>query len=148
MNTHAPYERRLDRTVPEPDRPNDAQSAVDALAGEVLAEQSVLAQAKSIDLGLAHAERIRIRGDRESLRVLLSNLVDNAIRYTPEGGRVDAAVALEDGLSVLTVEDTGPGIAPEERSRVFDRFYRAEHTGAGSGLGLAIVQNIAPIISG
>ena len=100
--------------------------ALDALATEVLGEQSVLAEAKSIDLGLVRADPLKISGDRESLRVLLSNLVDNAIRYTPSGGRVDVAVALEDGRPVLRVEDSGPGIPPHERARVFDRFYRVE----------------------
>jgi two-component system OmpR family sensor kinase len=117
---------------------------LDALASEVLAEQSVLAEAKSIDLGLARAEPLKVSGDRESLRVLLSNLVDNAIRYTPSGGRVDVAVAIEDGRPVLSVEDSGPGIPPHERARVFDRFYRVESSDAsGSGLGLAIVRNVA-----
>lgn len=117
--------------------------ALDALAAEVVGEQSVLAAAKSIDLGLVHADPLTVTGEREALRVLLSNLVDNAIRYTPAGGRVDVAVASEAGRPVLTVEDTGPGIPPEERPRVFGRFYRAEQGGAGSGLGLAIVQNIS-----
>jgi two-component system OmpR family sensor kinase len=117
---------------------------LDALAREVLAEQSVLAEAKSIDLGLARAEPLKVSGDRESLRVLISNLVDNAIRYTPSGGRVDVAVATEVGRPVLSVEDDGPGIAAAERSRVFDRFYRAQSSdGSGSGLGLAIVHNVA-----
>ncbi len=117
---------------------------LDALAREVLAEQAVLADAKSIDLGLARAEPIKISGDRESLRVLLSNLVDNAIRYTPSDGRVDVAVALENGRPVLSVEDSGPGIPPQEHGRVFDRFYRVEsNNGSGSGLGLAIVRNVA-----
>ena len=70
---------------------------LDALASEVLAEQAVLAEAKSIDLGVVRAEPLKISGDRESLRVLLSNLVDNAIRYTPSGGRVDVAVASRTG---------------------------------------------------
>lgn len=117
--------------------------SLDSLAGEVLGEQAVLAEAKSIDLGLARAEPVKVSGDRESLRVLLSNLVDNAIRYTPAGGRVDVAVAIEDGQPVLIVEDNGPGIPTEERARVFDRFYRVEQAGSGSGLGLAIVRNIA-----
>jgi len=118
--------------------------ALDVLAREVLAEQSVLADAKSIDLGLARAEPVKVSGDGESLRVLLSNLVDNAIRYTPSGGRVDVSVALASGRPVLCVEDNGPGIPVHERARVFDRFYRVESSnGSGSGLGLAIVHNVA-----
>ena len=117
---------------------------LDALAREVLAEQSVLAEAKSIDLGVVRAQPLKVSGDHESLRVLLSNLVDNAIRYTPSGGRVDVSVALEEGRPVLSVEDSGPGIPPHERARVFDRFYRvASGDGTGSGLGLAIVRNVA-----
>jgi two-component system, OmpR family, sensor kinase len=75
---------------------------------------------------------------------LASNLVDNALRYTPAGGRVDvSALRTKDGL-VIEVVDTGPGIPPAERERVFDRFYRAADTDApGSGLGLAIVRSIA-----
>ena len=116
---------------------------LDALVADVLGEHAPMAEAKSIDLGVAHVEPISVSGDRESLRILLSNLVDNAIHYTPAGGRVDVAVDLRDGGAVVSVEDTGPGIAPEHRAHVFDRFYRVQHTGVGSGLGLAIVQNIA-----
>ncbi len=116
---------------------------LDALAAEVLGEHAILAEAKAIDLGVSRIEPLSVSGDRESLRVLLTNLVDNAIRYTPAGGRVDVAVEQRDAKPVLSVEDTGPGIPPEHRAHVFDRFYRVQHTGVGSGLGLAIVQNIA-----
>ena len=72
------------------------------------------------------------------------NLVDNAVRYTPPGGRVDVAAYREGDSPVLSVIDTGPGIPPDDRERVFDRFYRRAGSGAaGSGLGLAIVRNIA-----
>jgi two-component system OmpR family sensor kinase len=74
----------------------------------------------------------------------LSNLVDNAIRYTPHGGRVDVAVSIENGRAVIRISDSGPGIPLEDRTRVFDRFYRCENAQMwGSGLGLAIVRNIA-----
>lgn len=113
------------------------------LAREVVAEQSVLAEAKSIDLGFSDGAATAVEADRHGLRVLLGNLVDNAIRYTPGGGRVDVRTGREAGAVFLCVEDSGPGIPPEARARVFDRFFRLEQAGSGSGLGLAIVQNIA-----
>jgi signal transduction histidine kinase len=86
-----------------------------------------------------------LSGDPDALRTLISNLVDNAIRYTPAGGRVDVALADDAGRTALTVRDSGPGIAIEDRERVFDRFYRGSGAGGirGSGLGLAIVKRIA-----
>jgi two-component system OmpR family sensor kinase len=75
---------------------------------------------------------------------LLANLVDNAIRYTPEGGRVDVAAGVTGDRPYLQVADTGPGIPPQDRDRVFDRFYRRGGApDSGSGLGLAIVRAIA-----
>jgi len=120
---------------------------LDDLARESVAELVPLADAGRIDLGVAHAEPLSVWGDPEALRTLLRNLIDNAVRYTPEGGRVDVAIESTGGGAGgarLTVSDEGPGIAPEERARVFDRFYR--HPGtvpSGSGLGLAIVKAIA-----
>ncbi len=74
----------------------------------------------------------------------LGNLVDNAIRYTPPGGKVDVRVRTEGEEVVAEVLDTGPGIPAAERERVFDRFYRGgAAAGSGSGLGLAIVREIA-----
>ena len=119
---------------------------LDDLAREVVAELVPLADAGGIDLGVSVAPRASVHGDAEALRTLLRNLVDNAVRYTPAGGRVDVAVeeaALARGAR-LTVSDDGPGIPPEERARVFDRFYRRAGTMAsGSGLGLSIVRTIA-----
>ncbi|HYM41642.1 MAG TPA: ATP-binding protein [Steroidobacteraceae bacterium] len=121
---------------------------LESLAREVVAELVPLADARRIDLGLSQARPLTVSGDREALRTLLRNLIDNAVRYTGEGGRVD--VTVEDGGSPaaaraqLTVTDSGPGIPPEERTRVFDRFYRRAGTALpGSGLGLAIVKAIA-----
>ncbi len=124
-----------------------AQVDLGALAQDVIGERASLAAARSIDLGFTGTEqamRSVVAGDRESLYTLLANLIDNAVRYTPAGGRVDVAVAREADAVVLTVRDSGPGLPPEEYPRVFDRFYRAPGTAApGSGLGLAIVKRIA-----
>jgi two-component system OmpR family sensor kinase len=115
-----------------------------ALAADVVAAHAPLAQARRIDLGLARCDPgLIVHGEREALRRLVSNLVDNAVRYTPERGRVDVSACRRDG-AMLEVTDTGPGIAPAERDRVFDRFYRrAGGDAPGSGLGLAIVKSIA-----
>lgn len=114
------------------------------LAREVIAEHMLLATSKNIDLGVARSEAVAVSGDREGLRVMLGNLVDNAVRYTPNGGKIDVSVFSEAEGAVIEVVDNGPGIAPEDRVRVFDRFFRsAGQEIPGSGLGLAIVKNIA-----
>ncbi len=114
------------------------------VAQRVLAEQAPLAAEKDIDLGISHEDAATVKGDFEALRVMLGNLVDNAIRYTPRGGTVDVALRARDGTAEVEVSDTGPGIPDQDRERVFDRFFRREGTGTqGSGLGLAIVKNIA-----
>jgi two-component system OmpR family sensor kinase len=110
----------------------------------VVSEHAALAAERNIDLGVSHQEEARIAGDFEALRVMLGNLIDNALRYTPPGGTVDVALQLREGATVLEVSDTGPGIPEADRERVFDRFYRREiDRASGSGLGLAIVKNIA-----
>jgi two-component system sensor histidine kinase TctE len=98
-----------------------------------------------IDLGYEDPDGpVEILGDGMMLRELLSNLIDNALRYTPPGGSVTVRVRSDAGQALLEVEDTGPGIAPGERPRVFERFYRILGSSApGSGLGLAIVREIA-----
>ena len=116
------------------------------IAREVVAELVPLADAKQIDLGISNSQPATVLGDPDALRTLTRNLVDNAVRYTPAGGRVD--VSVENGgqgeQSILKVVDDGPGIPPEERSRVLDRFYRRPGTSPpGSGLGMAIVKSIA-----
>jgi len=121
---------------------------LDELAREVIAELVPLADARHIDLGISASDPVFVLGDAEGLRTLTRNLVDNALRYTPEGGTVDVSVmqgAEPDGSgSLLRVVDTGPGIPEHERVRVFDRFYRQPGSAPpGSGLGLAIVKTIA-----
>ena len=89
-------------------------------------------------------QAVTIAGNPMMLRELLSNLIDNALRYTPAGGSVTVRVRREEERALLEVEDTGPGIAPAERARVFERFYRILGSNTqGSGLGLAIVREIA-----
>lgn len=114
----------------------------------VVLDQVSLAEAKGIDLGVTQRdEKACVLGDAVALRVLLSNLLSNALRYTPEGGRVDVASGREGERAWLEVSDNGPGIPAVERERVFDRFYRravsAGDESGGSGLGLAIVRSIA-----
>jgi len=90
---------------------------------------------------------VPIRGDAETLRELAENLVGNAIKYTPRGGKVRVRLAVEGALAVLEVEDTGIGIAPEHQGRVFERFYRVDKARSrqlgGTGLGLSIVKHVA-----
>ena len=103
-----------------------------------------LASHKKIELGLdSDAETFCISGCSDDLRILLNNIVDNAVRYTPEGGTIDLSIKHVANQVVLTVTDTGPGIQEHEKHRVFDRFYRCEENDIwGSGLGLSIVKNI------
>ena len=120
---------------------------LDELVRRTVAEFVPLAEAAGIDLGIESAEAVRVAGDEDALRRLLGNLLDNAVRYTPAGGRVDVAVGREAGTpsrALVTVTDTGPGIPLEERERVFARFHRIPGTAAtGSGLGLALARSIA-----
>jgi two-component system sensor histidine kinase TctE len=105
--------------------------------------------AKQIDLSLEAQQECTVAGQALLLHELMANLVDNALRYTPQGGTVTLRV-LEDSAGVtLEVEDSGPGIAGAERERVFAPFYRAaatlERNPGGAGLGLAIVRDIATL---
>lgn len=119
-----------------------------ALAASVMADLEPLAHAKQIELvleeKLAHAADL-VQGDEAQLGLLLRNLIDNAIRYTPMGGRVMVTINNSDGVS-LEVRDTGPGIPEEQREQVQQRFYRVPGSGEdGSGLGLSIVRRIAEL---
>ncbi len=117
--------------------------SLEALARDVVTDLEPLAEARRQDIGIAESAPALVRGDSYALRMLLRNLVDNAIRYTPEGGRIDVSVGLALGAPFMRVTDTGPGIPAEDRERVFGRFYRRAGTSApGTGLGLAIVQTI------
>jgi two-component system OmpR family sensor kinase len=116
-----------------------------ALTREAISRHVDIAAAKPVDLGAtALDEAARTLAEPGALAVLLDNLLENAIRYTPAGGRVDVAVGTTAERPFLDVSDSGPGIAAEDRPQVFERFYRGRDAREpGSGLGLAIVKAIA-----
>jgi two-component system, OmpR family, sensor histidine kinase TctE len=125
-------------------RPREPVDLVD-LAQRVLEEQAALAQSKEIDLGLdAPEERVEVLASSPMLHELAANLVDNALKYTPGGGKVTVVVRRGPEGALLRVEDDGPGIPAEDRERVFERFCRLHDEGApGCGLGLSIVREVA-----
>ncbi|WP_395642784.1 ATP-binding protein [Rudaea sp.] len=118
--------------------------SVQRIYRRVLEDLMPLAGAKHIDIGVEGTEDAKVRVSEFDMIAVVKNLVDNAIRYTPEGGRVDLSVRVSEGSVELCIRDNGPGIPLAERERVFDPFYRALGSEQiGSGLGLSIVQTIA-----
>jgi signal transduction histidine kinase len=117
---------------------------IGAVAKDSVQSLVPLAESRSIDLGLGDVQSVTTPLDPDQLRIVLDNLLDNAVRYTPAGGRVDVSVREVDGMAVIDVSDTGPGIPAADLERVFSRFYRVRATDAeGSGLGLAIARAAA-----
>jgi two-component system sensor histidine kinase TctE len=115
------------------------------LAHSVAVELASLAMKRSIELAFeAPGAPVLVSGNATMLHEMISNLVDNALRYTPQRGQAVLHLAAEGGWARLRISDNGPGIAPAEREKVFQRFYRIPGSGdsAGSGLGLAIVREI------
>lgn len=127
----------------EPQSPREfTELRLDEAAREIVAERARIAEQHGVDLGVSESEAITIMGEIESIRALIANLVDNAVRYTQPGGIVDVAVRHGESGALIEVIDSGPGIPPEEREHVFERFYRCPGSGpVGSGLGLAIVKS-------
>ena len=114
------------------------------LAQQAVDEMQPLARERAIDLSCGQVAPVWIDGDADSLSILLRNLLDNAIKYTPPGGRVRVDSDLRDTHPALSIEDSGPGIGDDERERVFERFVRgSDPQAAGSGLGLSIARAIA-----
>lgn len=126
-----------------------APISVQQVYRRVLEDLMPLAEAKGIDIGVVEAEDMHIQATEVDLTTIVKNLVDNAIRYTPPGGRIDLWVRqAPDGIA-LTVEDNGPGLAEAERLRVLDAFYRVLGTEeTGSGLGLSIVKTLVERMGG
>ncbi|MFY0727364.1 ATP-binding protein [Pseudomonas sp. NFX15] len=118
--------------------------SVHAIYRRVLEDLLPLAECKDIDIGVESTEDVHVVINEMDLLILVRNLADNAIRYTPGGGRVDLSVERVQDSVILQVRDSGPGITNDEQGRVFDPFYRSVGTEqAGSGLGLSIVRAIA-----
>lgn len=133
----------LARAEPSAHRASDfTPLALPALVGAVVSTMLDRALAGDVDLG-ADCQPAEVEGVHWLLHELLVNLVDNAIRHTPPGGQVTVRCGTAAGLAYLEVEDDGPGIPPDLRQRVRERFYHAGGKGHGSGLGLSIVEEIA-----
>jgi two-component system, OmpR family, sensor kinase len=134
----------LSRLEPEATQEPLRPLALNPIVRTVIADHAALAVEHGLDLGLVQDDPLWMMGDAEGLRLLCASLIDNALRYTPAGGTVDVAIVRTATASWLSVTDTGPGIPPAERQRVFDRFYRGSSVHVpGSGLGLAIVKAVA-----
>ena len=128
----------------------------DVNVAELLTELSqdieALAQEKGLRLSFAPMDGVTVRGDRIRLRQLFLNLLDNALRYTPEGGTISGSVVREDDQAVVSIADTGIGISEEHLPFIFDRFYRVDKVRTdgegGTGLGLSIATSIAKMHGG
>jgi two-component system sensor histidine kinase QseC len=130
----------------DPDAATAIHRRVDlrSVTARVLGELAPAALDKNIELSFFEGEAVEILSHDSNLEILVRNLIDNAIRYTPEDGKVQIDVRLDSDRARLTVADTGPGIPEGERDRVLDRFYRISGNRApGCGLGLSIVKRIA-----
>jgi two-component system OmpR family sensor kinase len=118
--------------------------SIHAVFRRVLEDLLPLAEHKNIDIGVESLMDVQVIINEMDLFILLKNLVDNAIRYTPSGGRVDLKVGLDRETVIIEIKDSGPGISVAEQLLVFDPFYRSLGTEeTGSGLGLSIVMAIA-----
>jgi len=123
--------------------------ALDAVVRAAIEDSLALAESRRIDLGCIRLDRAQVRGDPHHAQALVRNAIDNAVRYTPDGGWVDVSLVIEDDVAVVAVEDTGPGIAADLRERVFEPFFRILGSQqSGNGLGLAIVRSAATALGG
>ncbi len=137
---------QLARLDPESGLPNPQPVDLTALVETVCAELGPQILARNIDFSFESTGQAIVTGHAEWLRVLIRNLVDNAMRYTPEGGTVIVRIERQNDQLTLAVSDSGPGIPPAQRSAVLQRFHRLDQGGQpGSGLGLAIVARIAEL---
>lgn len=136
----------LARLDPQTALPQGQTVSLHELAARCIAEVAPAAAAKNVEMSLSPGAEANVAGDAILLGVLLRNLLDNAVRYTPAGGEVEAAIRRTQDSVLLSVSDSGPGIPEAERAQVLDRFYRVLGSGEeGSGLGLSIVKRIADL---
>jgi two-component system OmpR family sensor kinase len=126
-----------------------AELSLDELVKGLVADLLPEAERKGIDLGFELIEPVAARGEPIMVTTLVRNLVDNAVRFTPSGGRVDIGVYREGGEAVLQIEDSGPGIPVGDIDRIFEPFFRGSRpTEDGTGLGLSIVKRIVDQLGG
>ena len=119
------------------------------LVADIASTVEPLAEARRVRLMVAANADVHINGNDAHLRRLLINLLDNALKFTPEGGSIEVAVSPESGRATIRVADTGPGIPPDEMPLIFNRFYRGAHVPHdGSGLGLSLCREIARLHGG
>lgn len=122
------------------------------LVADAIERHSAAAAGRSIELVAAAGPSVRVHADRARIGQVLDNLVGNALRYTPPGGRVDVSLAVRSARGIISVRDTGPGLTPDQLTRVFERFYRVDPSrsrdAGGSGLGLAIAKALAEAMGG
>ena len=134
----------LARSEPGAPAPAAAQVDLSELVRQAVVLTLPLANTRGATLALFADAPVPVHGDAAALTALVRNLADNAVRYSPPGARVELRVWADAGVPMLQVDDSGPGIPPEDHERVFDRFYRrANSDELGSGLGLAIVRSVA-----
>ena len=117
---------------------------VAAVCAELVEFYQALAESKGVEMTLEAAEPAPLHGDEDLMREAIANLIDNAVKFTPEGGKVIIEAAVADGLPQVTVSDTGRGVPTQDRERIFRRFFRSENSG-GHGLGLSIAQTVATL---
>ena len=123
---------------------NPAQMDVAALAVEVAERLRPQFEAAAIDLAVDAPSGLMVRADPDRITQVLTNILGNALAYTPVGGAVRVATTARDGMAVVTVADTGKGLTGEQRATVFERFYRADPAApGGTGIGLTIARSIA-----
>jgi two-component system OmpR family sensor kinase len=132
-----------------PDRAQWEVVELDRAARGVIADLLQEAIGRGVDLGFERAESVPVRGELVMLSSMIRNLIDNALRFTPEGGRIDVTIYQDGATGVLQIADTGPGVAADEIGRIFEPFFRGQRLeGEGVGLGLAIVKRIVDRLGG
>jgi two-component system OmpR family sensor kinase len=122
---------------------------LDRAARGIIADLLQEAISRGVDLGFERAESVAVRGEPVMLAAMVRNLIDNALRFTPQGGRIDVAIYRDGAMAVLAIEDNGPGVAQDEIGRIFEPFFRGQRPeGDGVGLGLSIVKRIVDRLGG
>jgi two-component system, OmpR family, sensor kinase len=132
-----------------PDRAQWEVVELDRAARGVIADLLREAISRGVDLGFERAESVPVRGEPVMLAAMIRNLIDNALRFTPGGGRIDVAIYQDGAMAVLQIKDNGPGVSPDEIGRIFEPFFRGQRPeGDGVGLGLSIVKRIVDRLDG